>query len=770
MEHSSQTENAWTAARCELEPALRESEARYRDIVENIGDLIQIIGPDGRYLFVNPAWKRTLGYDDHDLATLTFADIVHEDHLARCQEIFQGLKRGESCDNEEIVFKAKDGRHVLVEGSLSSARENGEMVRARAIFRNITERKRTEEALWVSQQRFGLVADALPCLIIYLDTDLRYRYVNKAHYRWHGLRAEKVLGKSLSEIIGPRAFDNVRPHIEAALSGKQAAFEDEHTYGGIGMRYIHTTYVPRFGKTGEIQGIFGLVVDLTDEKVVTELKRAEEALLLTQFAIDHASDAVYWLDRDSSIVYANDTASSMLGYSRKELLGLSVPEYDPDVTLEDSSLAFERIKKGGSSTFEARHRAKDGMIIPVEVSMYYLKHGDKELMACITRNITERKRMEEALSKTKAQLTDAIESMSDGFAVFDVEDRLVLCNGKYREIWAGIGDLLVPGARFEDMMRAAAERGLVVDVAGRVEDWVRERVEEHQAAVGSDELGFTDGRWVQAVDRKTSDGGIVCIRTDVTEMKQALERVRQHEAELAQALRLGTMGEMAVGLSHQLNQPLTSIVINCDTLVSELRSGKWNMERLRDALNHNCELAKRASKIVEDIGNFVRKSEPQKSEEDINEIVRSAVCLGGAELLESGVGIVLDLSEVMPPVPVAAIEIEQVLVNLVRNGIEAMRETEARNRELTIETSMASAGEVKVAVKDAGSGLPQGMRAGIFEPFVTTKPAGTGMGLSISRTIVEAHGGRIWATHNPAGGATIHFTLPADGKGLDDGH
>ncbi len=130
---------------------LRESEDRYRDIVENVGDLIQTVGPDGRYQFVNKAWKQVLGYDNEDLETLTFADVVREDHLPRCQEIFEALGRGESFENLEVIFKAKDSREVTVEGCIGSRLENGEMIHSRAIFRDITERKLHEEAQLASK-------------------------------------------------------------------------------------------------------------------------------------------------------------------------------------------------------------------------------------------------------------------------------------------------------------------------------------------------------------------------------------------------------------------------------------------------------------------------------------------------------------------------------------------------------------------------------------------------------------------------------------------
>ncbi len=308
------------------EERLRDSEERYRDIVENVGDLIQSVGPDGRYLFVNESWRRILGYDEEDLKSLTFSDVVHEDFLPHCREIFEGLGRGETFENIEVVFKAKDGREVVTEGHLSSVIENGHMAHTRAIFRDITERKRTEEALR-------------------------------------------------------------RSHDELELRVQE--------------------------RTRDIEE-----VNATLRQEIAERKRAEEAL------------------RES----------------------------------------------------------------------------------------------EERANAAEDQLRDAIESISEGFILFDADERLIMCNSKYREFVPQIADMLVPGAKLENLVRAASERGAFTGTAEEIEDWTRSRLENYRKAHGTYELHLQDGRWFLCSERKTQTGGVVGIRTDITERKQAEEALRKNEA------------------------------------------------------------------------------------------------------------------------------------------------------------------------------------------------------------------------------------------------
>jgi signal transduction histidine kinase len=250
-------------------------------------------------------------------------------------------------------------------------------------------------------------------------------------------------------------------------------------------------------------------------------------------------------------------------------------------------------------------------------------------------------------------------------------------------------------------------------------------------------------------------------RLERTRAAEVLEetRSRQHQAELAHAARLHTLGEMAAGLAHELNQPLAAIVNYARGCALRLRAGDVEREQLIEVIEEMSEQALRAGEVLRRVREFARTGELHRERLDPTELVREAARLAEVDARRLGVAMRLESSGDTPPVEVDRIQVEQVILNLVRNGFEAM-EVPRGPRELRIRTSTTAHGEIEIAVSDTGTGLPEGVASRVFDPFYTTKPDGLGLGLAISRSIIEAHGGRLWAS-NGGRGATFHFTLPA---------
>ncbi len=260
--------------------------------------------------------------------------------------------------------------------------------------------------------------------------------------------------------------------------------------------------------------------------------------------------------------------------------------------------------------------------------------------------------------------------------------------------------------------------------------------------------------------------GMGVVVQDITTRVRAEEQARQRLADLAHVTRVGTMGEMATGLAHELNQPLAAIVNYVQTCARRIRSGRGGPEELLDDIEQAAAQAQRASEIIEHLRRVVRKREPCPARTDINKIVREAADLMEFETRPNGVELHFELEEFLPSVTADAIQIEQVIVNLMRNGLEALQEREPHDRRLEIRTTRRTPGAVELAIHDTGSGLSGNALERVFDPYFTTKPNGMGMGLSISRSIIEGHGGRLWATPGADRGTTFRFTLPADQGGV----
>lgn len=237
------------------------------------------------------------------------------------------------------------------------------------------------------------------------------------------------------------------------------------------------------------------------------------------------------------------------------------------------------------------------------------------------------------------------------------------------------------------------------------------------------------------------------------------ERGLEQQAQLAHVARLATMGEMASGLAHELNQPLCAIVNYAEASI-ELLASQGPTDDLRRALVEVARQAERAGEVIRRLREFVRWRELRREPVDINHVVREVLGFTTAELRQRGIPVRLALARNLPRVLGDAVQLQQVLINLIRNACDAMSATDASRRKLAVRTTRAGA-TVEVAVSDAGPGLPDGGGDRWFEPFFSTKRDGMGMGLSISRSIVEAHGGRIGVVSNRTRGATFRFTIPA---------
>jgi two-component system, LuxR family, sensor kinase FixL len=257
---------------------------------------------------------------------------------------------------------------------------------------------------------------------------------------------------------------------------------------------------------------------------------------------------------------------------------------------------------------------------------------------------------------------------------------------------------------------------------------------------------------------------VVGVHVDVTERRRADEALRQTQAELAHAARLTALGQLTASIAHEVNQPLSAILANARAGLRWLAGGSLDPGELRAVWEDVAKDASRASEVIQRVRELLKKSPARPTPLDVNAVVHEVVALVRSELLRQRVSLRTELADPLAPVQGDRVQLQQVLLNLFVNGIEAMSGVAGRPRELIVRSGTDGAGGVLVAVRDSGGGLDPKSVEGIFEPFYTTKADGMGMGLSICRSIIESHGGRLWAAPNSDGsGATFCFTLPAGG-------
>jgi PAS domain S-box-containing protein len=249
------------------------------------------------------------------------------------------------------------------------------------------------------------------------------------------------------------------------------------------------------------------------------------------------------------------------------------------------------------------------------------------------------------------------------------------------------------------------------------------------------------------------------ITRDLTEHAVASEALRAAQAELAHVNRVVTMGQLTASIAHEVNQPIAAAVTNAQAGLRWLAARPPDLEEARQTLVRIIEGGQRAGEVIARIRSLVKKAPGREDRLDLNEAIRDVIALTGSEVLKQGATLETDLAEGLPSVTGDRVQLQQVILNLVMNAAEAMRDVDGRPRELLIQT-LAREGQVLVAVRDTGVGLDPDARRRIFDAFYTTKPGGMGLGLSISQSIVESHGGRLWVEPNEDHGATFRFTLP----------
>ncbi len=362
-----------------------------------------------------------------------------------------------------------------------------------------------------------------------------------------------------------------------------------------------------------------------------------------------------------------------------------------------------------------------------------------------------------------ARFRGVIETIVDGVIIIDGQGSIRLYNPACQRIF-GYSEGEVLGHNVKLLMPAPYHQ----EHDGYLEHY-RRTGERRIIGIGREVVGRRKDGSTFPMDlsvgeiREAGETAFVGIIRDISERHQTQRRMAELQAELVHVARLSAMGEMASTLAHELNQPLTAVTNYVQSARHMLGAPeRFGTERIAQIMDKAAEQTIRAGQIIRRLREFIRKGETDRAVADINQIVREASALSLVGAREQGIGVRLDLASDLPPVTIDQVQIQQVLLNLIRNGVEALQQS--TDRRLTVATLPGPEGFVIVSVQDSGPGLAPEVAERLFQPFVTTKANGTGIGLSISRSIVEAHGGQLVWRPAESSGAIFEFTLPTGGR------
>jgi PAS domain S-box-containing protein len=486
--------------------------------------------------------------------------------------------------------------------------------------------------------------------------------------------------------------------------------------------------------------------------------------------LEIAEDAVITVDAERRIMFFNRSAEKIFGYAAHEVMGrpqdllLSARGAGVHGQYFDAFARTPAVARRMGERGEIFGRRKDGSVFPAEVSISKLDLGSGPVFTAFLRDVSELKRIEDARLASERRWRAIYESSAVGIGLADLTGHILAANPACQRM-LGYSEEELKGLTSDDF--TLEEDREVANL--RISDLISGRVPEYHV---QRRVLRKDGSqlWVNASLSLVPGSAeappmLVGVLEDISERKQAEEALDQAQMALTRMTRITMMGELAASIAHEVNQPLAAIVMNGGACQRWLNANPPNMEEARNAASRIVRDANRASEVISTIRSFVKRGVPRREQVDINKLVRETVELLRDQARSHKVGWDIVLAADLPSVVADRIQVQQVLLNLMMNAIEAMGSVAGRRCVVRVHTRRDGTDAVKVTVSDCGPGLDPGDRESVFSAFSTTKEDGMGMGLAIGRSIVEAHGGHLWAVPNEDGpGETFQFTVPISGE------
>ena len=733
-----------------------------RQIVDGISALVAVLTPDGAVEIVNRQVLDYFGKTLEEMREWSSSDAVHPDDLPGVIAVWtRSIESGQPYD-VELRQRGADGVYRWFHAQGLPVRDaEGCILRWFVLQTDVDERKRNEAALTSafeelakSEAELRTIIDAIPQLIVSLRADGTFLSANQAVLDYTGLTKEEVRTESFGDVFHPEDTERLRDQRDLAISrGVPFEYERRVRRKDGQYRWFLIQYNPLRDQRREVIRWYAAGTDIDDRK------RAEDALRASEHELRQMVDSVPGMIAVANSAgqqeYANKRFLDFTGTTVEELRGFDGLNLliHPD---EREMVINEWLRCSAlGQPLELDHRLKrfDGVYRWVHVRVDPLLDDRGRIVRWygLLTDIDDQRRAEEALRDSEQHLRLLVETIpalvsrttAEGTPDY-VNRRIVDYTGQELEQtgwhvfhpddrnshWQKFRHALESGEPWEDTYRLRRADGEY--------RWFHERSEP-------------------LLDRS---GRVVCwyfVSVDVNDNREMEEALRSTRRKLSAAMQIATVAEMSASIAHEINQPLASVVTNAHACQTWLSHDPPNLERAQATLERIIRDGHSAAEVVRRIRALFKEAAPVKAPLDINQIVAEVLRVLSDELRDNSIVVETELAVDLPRIAGDHVQIQQTLINLVHNATEAMAVLIARPKSLVVR-SRREGDHLLVEVRDFGVGIKDPTL--VFEPFFTTKESGMGMGLSISRSIVEAHGGRIWATANEDAGTTISFTLP----------
>ncbi|MGN6517750.1 MAG: PAS domain-containing sensor histidine kinase [Rhizomicrobium sp.] len=498
---------------------------------------------------------------------------------------------------------------------------------------------------------------------------------------------------------------------------------------------------------------------MTTEKIPSIFSFADHSKLFDVLT-SMAADGIIVIDEKGKILFYNDACRKLFQHTAKDVLSRNVNILMPEPYHSEHDAYIARYRKTGDARIigigrEVRGLRKDGTEFPMYLSVGEGAIEGRRVFVGVVHDLSAIREEEERRAESDRQLAQIVESSEDAIISKTLDGTI--------QTWNAGAERIFGYSRSEMVGRSIL--AIVPPERHEEEQEIIARIRNGESIHHYETTRFRkDGQEIavslSASPIRDSSGSVIGaskISRDITARRRAEERENTLQSELAHVSRVSAVGQLSSALAHELNQPLTAIMNYLSAAKMRLPEVAQS-EKIGTLLDRAAGQAERAGAIIQRLRAFLEKREPERASQELNAVLQEAIALGFVGSSDEGVKLVLDLASDLPRVLVDKVQIQQVLVNLIRNASEAMRDSAVR--ELVISSYPAGPGLVEISVADTGHGISEAIAGQLFEAFITTKEKGMGVGLSICRTIVEAHGGRISASPNQPNGTVFKIQLP----------
>jgi PAS domain S-box-containing protein len=746
------------------EAALRESEKSLQTIIDTIPAHVVRFRANGTPEFINQTLRKFIGVEIADVRS-----SVHPEDLTRhLREWYAHVPTGEPYEGE-VRLRGADGAYrwqLVRRVPLRDA--NGAVVNWYGVEFDIEDRKRAEAALREREAQLGeaqrelqQTIDIIPLQVARYSPDFRREFVNTAWKEFTGVSDEAAGGTGWSSAVHPDDLATAeKGWRDAALAEGEPTYVEARLRRADGQyRWFAVYRVALRDESGTIAKWYSTGYDIEERKQAEDLLRRSEAHLAEAQRLSHTGAVTY---NGTATVYASEETFHIWGF-------------DPAQGLPSRDVVFQRIHPGDRDRLNAEVRRAvsekkrfsigyrivlpDGTVKHLETIGQPVFSASGKLVEIVATqtDVTDRKRAEDALRRSEAYLAEAQRLSCTGSFGWRIADNLIVWSRETYRIFE-LDPAVKPTLELVLGYTHPDDIDRVQRMIERMANDERDLDYEHRLLLPNGTIKQLHVRTYR-IRFESGETEVVGALMDITDARKAEEALRRAQAELAHASRVATLGELSASIVHEVNQPLSSIVASGQAAVRWLDRDVPEKERAHRSIVRLLSEAERAGQVIRRIRDLAKKAEPEMTQVDINSLVADVMMLVHREAVGQRVAVRTQLASELPPVRGDRIQLQQVLINLAINGIQAMASVTDRARVLVIRTQRYGDDELLVAVEDAGVGIAPENLPRLFSAFYTTKPDGMGMGLSISRSIVEAHGGRLSATCNSGAGMTFQFTL-----------